>query len=147
MYPLKTPTNKAFSYHIPGTEHIQHNYICPVVILTEEKDHSTLRQQLSFKNTLPILAQSLQHRRAEKQLCSTQRNTPDTPERALREHEAAPWSSMCCSEGYSLGHRWCRSFREFHWNFFCANVKAWGIWWFTKTTMLSGSLGWASTHK
>lgn len=74
MYPLKTPTNKAFSYHIPGTEHIQHNYICPVVILTEEKDHSTLRQQLSFKNTLPILAQSLQHRRAEKQLCSTQRN-------------------------------------------------------------------------
>lgn len=144
MYPLKTPTNKDFSYHIPGTEHIQHNYICPVVILTEEKDHSMLRQQLSFKNTLPILAQSLQHRRAKKQLCSTQRNR-----HTGKSSQGARGGTVIIyvrSEGYFLGHRWCRSFREFHRNFFCANVKAWGIWWFTKITMLSGSLGWASTH-
>lgn len=146
MYPLKTPTNKDFSYRIPGTEHIQRNYVRPTVILTEEKDHSTLRQQLSFKNTFPILAQqSSQHWRTKRQLCSTQRNRHTG--KSSRGARGSTVTIYVLLRRDSLGHRWCRSFREFHRNFFCANVKAWGTWWFTKITMLSGSLGWASTHK
>lgn len=112
----------------------------------EEEDHATLREDLSFHNTFPSLAQqSWQHWRSENQNIRFKRiqNTGKSSQGA----GAAPWPSMCCSEGLSLGHRRCCSFRESHWNFTCANVQVWETVRFTKTATVSGPRGWASPEK